>query len=131
MKNRPIFLVFCVWDPWLWHYKYIVAAPEHLHLQNKYKLRRFRATVIECYYWNDIPTSVREKPTRKHFLKSSFYVLLFLVFINVFLSLCTIDIFVVKSVIPIPSHISIAFVLLYEKNAIWRKGHLISLLYYA
>ena len=65
---------------------------------------------------------MREKPTRKHFLKSSFYVLLFLVFINVFLSLCTIDIFVVKSVIPIPSHISIAFVLLYEKkNVIWRR----------
>ena len=52
MKNRLIFLVFCVWDPWLWHYKYIIAAPEHLHLQNKYKeilCNSYRMLLLKWY----------------------------------------------------------------------------------
>ena len=28
-------------------------------------IRRFCPTVIGCYYWNDIPISMREKPNRK------------------------------------------------------------------
>ena len=28
-------------------------------------IRRFCPTVIGCYYWNDIPMLMREKPTRK------------------------------------------------------------------
>ena len=64
-------------------------------------VRRFCPTVIGCYYWNDIPMSMREKPTRK-LLKCSFYVLFLSVFINVFLWPCNISMYVVKSVIPIP-----------------------------
>ena len=33
-------------------------------------IRKFCPTVIGCYYWNDIPLSIRNKPTRKHFKKA-------------------------------------------------------------
>ena len=35
-------------------------------------IRNFFPTVIGCYYWNDIPISIREKPTKKNFLKEHF-----------------------------------------------------------
>ena len=35
-------------------------------------IRKFCPTVIGCYYWNDIPLSIRNKPTRKLF-KKAFY----------------------------------------------------------
>ena len=35
-------------------------------------IRRFCPTVIGCYYWNDIPISMWEKPTRKLFLRAVF-----------------------------------------------------------
>ena len=33
-------------------------------------IRKFCPTVIGCYYWNDIPLSIRNKPTRKLFKKA-------------------------------------------------------------
>ena len=30
-------------------------------------IRKFCPTVIECYYWNDIPLSIREQTTKKLF----------------------------------------------------------------
>ena len=51
-KNGLIVLCLCVWDPWLWNYKRIFAAPEHLHLQDKYKeilSNSYRVLVLEWY----------------------------------------------------------------------------------
>ena len=33
-------------------------------------IRKFFPTVIGCYYWNDIPLSIRNKPTRKLFKRA-------------------------------------------------------------
>ena len=88
-------------------------------------IRRFCPTVIGCYYWNDIPITLREKPTRKlFFFKSSFCVSLFSASINIFLWLCTIDIFVVKSVILIPSlmYASLLFYCIKNKMLFGVKG---------
>ena len=35
-------------------------------------IRRFCSTVIGCYYWDDIPISMRRKPARKHFKSAVF-----------------------------------------------------------
>ena len=35
-------------------------------------IRKFFPTVIECYYWNDIPISIREKPTKNFFKRALF-----------------------------------------------------------
>ena len=35
-------------------------------------LRKFCPTVIGCYYWNDIPLSIREKTTKKLFKRALF-----------------------------------------------------------
>ena len=35
-------------------------------------IRRFCSTVIGCYYWDDIPISMRRKPSRKHFKSAVF-----------------------------------------------------------
>ena len=36
-------------------------------------IRKFCPTVIGCYYWNDIPLSIRNKPTRKLFKKALYH----------------------------------------------------------
>ena len=35
-------------------------------------IRRSCSTVIGCYYWDDIPISMRRKPSRKHFKSAVF-----------------------------------------------------------
>ena len=60
------------------------------------------------------------------FFKSSFYVSLFSAFINAFLWLCTIDIFVVKSVIPIPSLMYESLLFYCMKKKIWSEGTLLN-----
>ena len=35
-------------------------------------IRKFFPTVIGCYYWNDIPISLREKPIKKLFKRALF-----------------------------------------------------------
>ena len=39
-------------------------------LNQRINIRKFCPTVIGCYYWNDIPLSIRNKPTRKLFKKA-------------------------------------------------------------
>ena len=42
------------------------AYLQHLNICTfRINIRRFCPTVIGCYYWNDIPISMREKPNRK------------------------------------------------------------------
>ena len=97
-------------------------------------IRRFCPTVIGCYYWNDIPISMREKPTRKlfffsravfmyqfsqHLLMPSFdYVLLIYLLLKV------------SFLFPLSCMNRFCFIA-WKRKFIWCKGHLISFLYYA
>ena len=98
------------------------VAPEHLHLQNKYKeilSNSYRMLLLKWYpYINAVEAH------KKTFFKSSFYVSLFSAFINVFLWLCTIDTFVAKSVILIPSlmYASLLFYCMKNKMLFGVKG---------
>ena len=35
-------------------------------------IRKFCPTIIGCYYWNDIPISIRQKPTKQLFKRALF-----------------------------------------------------------
>ena len=52
------------------------ASLQHLNPESfRINIRKFCPTILGCYYWNDIPLSIRNKPTRKLFKKalSQFY----------------------------------------------------------
>lgn len=41
---------------------------QHLNPESfRINIRKFCPTILGCYYWNDIPFSIRNKPTRKLF----------------------------------------------------------------
>ena len=47
------------------------ASLQHLNPSSfRINIRKFCPTVIGCYYWNDIPLSVREKTTKKLFKRA-------------------------------------------------------------
>ena len=47
------------------------ASLQHLNPDSfGINIRNFCPTILGCYYWNDIPLSIRNKPTRKLFKKS-------------------------------------------------------------
>ena len=49
------------------------ASLQHLNPSSfRINLRKFCPTVIGCYYWNDIPLSIREKTTKKLFKRALF-----------------------------------------------------------
>ena len=44
------------------------ASLQHLNPDAfRINIRKFCPTILGCYYWNDIPLSIRNKPTRKLF----------------------------------------------------------------
>ena len=46
------------------------ASLQHLNPESfRINIRKFCPTILGCYYWNDIPLSIRNKPTRKLFKK--------------------------------------------------------------
>ena len=52
------------------------ASLQHLNPESfRINIRKFCPTILGCYYWNDIPLSISNKPTRKLFKKalSQFY----------------------------------------------------------
>ena len=47
---------------------------QHMNLSPfRINIRKFFPTVLGCYYWNDIPISIREKPTEKIFKRALFW----------------------------------------------------------
>ena len=47
------------------------ASLQHLNPESfRINIRKFCPTILGCYYWNDIPLSIRNKPTRKLFKKA-------------------------------------------------------------
>ena len=49
------------------------ASLQHLNPSSfRINLRKFCPTVIGCYYWNDIPLSIRQKTTKKLFKRALF-----------------------------------------------------------
>ena len=47
------------------------ASLQHLNLGSfRINIRKFCPTILGCYYWNDIPLSIRNKPTRKLFKRA-------------------------------------------------------------
>ena len=47
------------------------ASLQHLNPESfRINTRKFCPTILGCYYWNDIPLSIRNKPTRKLFKKA-------------------------------------------------------------
>ena len=49
------------------------ASLQHLNPSSfRINIRKFCPTVIGCYYWNDIPLSIREKTTKKSFKRALF-----------------------------------------------------------
>ena len=49
---------------------YAISSASSQHLNSspfRINIRKFFPTVIGCYYWNDIPISIREKPTKNLF----------------------------------------------------------------
>ena len=52
------------------------ASLQHLNPDSfRINIRKFCPTILGCYYWNDIPLSIRNKPTKKLFKKSTLPVL--------------------------------------------------------
>ena len=46
------------------------ASLQHLNTESfRINIRKFCSTILGCYYWNDIPLSIRNKPTGKLFKK--------------------------------------------------------------
>jgi len=44
------------------------ASLQHLNTESfRINIRKFCQTILGCFYWNDIPLSIRNKPTRKLF----------------------------------------------------------------
>ena len=44
---------------------------QHLNPESfRINIRKFCPTIIGCYYWNDIPISIRSRPTNKLFKKA-------------------------------------------------------------
>ena len=44
------------------------ASLQHLNPESfRINIRKFCPTILGCYYWNDIPLSIRNQPTRKLF----------------------------------------------------------------
>ena len=49
------------------------ASSEQLYiLFHRTNIRKFSPTIIGRYFWNDLPLSIRSKPTKKLFKKSLF-----------------------------------------------------------
>ena len=49
------------------------ASLQHLNPSSlRINILKFSPTVIGCYYWNDIPLSIREKTTKKSFKRALF-----------------------------------------------------------
>ena len=47
------------------------ASLQHLNPESfRINIRKFCPTILGCYYWNDIPLSIRNQPTRKLFKKA-------------------------------------------------------------
>lgn len=47
------------------------ASLQHLNPESfRINIRKFCPTILGCYYWNDIPLSIRNKPTKKLFKKA-------------------------------------------------------------
>ena len=47
------------------------ASLQHLNPESfRINIRKFCPTIVGCYYWNDIPLPIRNKPTRKLFKKA-------------------------------------------------------------
>ena len=56
-------------------HNYATRSASLQHLKPGYSrinIRKFCPTVIGCYYWNDLPLSIRNLATRKHFKKALF-----------------------------------------------------------
>ena len=54
------------------------ASLQHLNPESfRINIRKFCPPILGCYYWNDIPLYIRNKPTRKLFSKKSFLPVLF------------------------------------------------------
>ena len=107
------------------------ASLQHLNPESfRINIRKFCPTILGCYYWNDIPLSIRNKPTRKLFKKA----LLPVLFCSV-LIIPTSNNFLLIFVIPtlyiyllcVYSFLSSFLFILKEMYSI--KGHIIRLLY--
>ena len=57
------------------HHNYVTRSASLQHLNpgfSRINIRKFCPTVIGCYYWNDLPLSIRNLATRKRFKKALF-----------------------------------------------------------
>ena len=59
--------------PEKYNYATRIASPQHLNpTPFRINIRKFFPTIIGCYYWNDIPISIRQKPTKQLFKRALF-----------------------------------------------------------
>ena len=50
-----------------------IASVQHLNPSPfRINIRKVCPTIIGCYYWNDIPISIRQKPTKQPFKRALF-----------------------------------------------------------